>query len=398
MRVLFTARAGFGHFHPLVPLAQAARDTGHDAAFAMPPSFQSTVERLGFRWWSAGLDLSSPEYARFIRERNQLPSRERAIFMRRGSVTLLGPRMTVDLLRISEAWLPDVIVRDASDFGGCVAAEVLGIPHAAHYGAAFLPWMLPILAEPLAALRDTYGLPPDPELHMLERYLVLSPFPPTLEAAGTLARPTLHIYRAMPFDRSGDEQAPDWPLAIPDAPLVYATLGTAVNVNTDILRAFVEALRDEPVNLVVTVGRNGDPSQFGPQPPNVRIEQYIPQSQLFPRCDLVISHGGSNTMLAAAAHGIPQLMVPITADQPDNAERCAAAGVARIVPLGEANAVSIRQAALMVLSDPSYRVAANRLRDEIAGLPGIDQAVALLERLARDKTPLIATLGVKVHP
>ena len=107
-----------------------------------------------------------------------------------------------------------------------------------------------------------------------------------------------------------------WPLPLPGAPLVYATLGTAMNMRTEILSAFVEALRDEQVNLVVTVGRNGDPDRFGPQPPNVRIERYIPQTLLFPRCDLVISHGGSNTMLAALSHGIPQVMVPITADQP----------------------------------------------------------------------------------
>jgi UDP:flavonoid glycosyltransferase YjiC (YdhE family) len=123
----------------------------------------------------------------------------------------------------------------------------------------------------------------------------------------------------------------------------------------------------------------------------VRIERYIPQSLLFPRCDLVMSHAGSNTMLAAAAHGIPQVMVPITADQPDNAERCAAAGVARVVPRREATAASIRQAALGVLSDPTYQVAAHRLHDEIAALPGIDEAVPLLERLARSKTPIIAT-------
>jgi MGT family glycosyltransferase len=177
---------------------------------------------------------------------------------------------------------------------------------------------------------------------------------------------------------------------LPDAPLIYATLGTAINTRTEILGAFVEALRDERVNLVVTVGRDGDPDQFGPQPPNVRIGRYIPQTLLFPRCDLVISHGGSNTMLAALAHGIPQVMVPITADQPENAERCAAAGVARMVSLAEATAASIREAALAVLSDPSYRRAAERTRDEMAALAGPDEVMRLLERLARDKMPMFA--------
>jgi UDP:flavonoid glycosyltransferase YjiC (YdhE family) len=390
MRVLFTSRQGFGHIHPLIPLAGAAREAGHEVTFAVPRSMGATVERCGFRWFAAGLDESSAAYARFIDERNRLPGRERARFMRRGSVTLLGPRMAADILGRCEIRRPDLIVRDASDYGGYIAGEVLGIPHAAHQAATFVPSTHALVAEPLDDLRAAYGLAPDSKLRLLERYLVLSPFPPSLNGAHEAACQTLHSYRATPFDRSGDEDVPFWSWPAPDAPLVYATLGTAMNTRTDVLRAFVEALRDEQVNLVVTVGRNGDPEQFGPQPPNVRIERYVPQSLLFPRCDLVISHGGSNTMLGALAHGIPQVMVPITADQPDNAERCATAGAARVVPLADATPAAIRDAALAVLSDPSYRRAARRVRDEMVRLPDLDDVVALLERLAREKQPMDA--------
>ena len=53
MRVLFTLRAATGHLHPLVPLAQATRDAGHDVALAMLGSFQGTVDRLGLRWFAS---------------------------------------------------------------------------------------------------------------------------------------------------------------------------------------------------------------------------------------------------------------------------------------------------------------------------------------------------------
>src|SRR5215216_5266085 len=107
MRMLCTARAADGHFHPLVPLAQAARDAGHEVAFGMPPSFAATVERLGFRWFAAGLDDSSPEYARFLAERNRLTGRERAAFMTRGAAALLAPRTASDVLGLCERWRPD---------------------------------------------------------------------------------------------------------------------------------------------------------------------------------------------------------------------------------------------------------------------------------------------------
>jgi len=390
MRVLFTLRGATGHFHPLVPLAQAAREAGHEVAFALPSSFQGPVARLGFRWLAAGFEDSSPEYVRLLGQRDRLSGLERRTFYRRSHASVLGPRMVADLLRHCETWRPHVIVRDTQDYGGCIAAEVLGIPHAAHQAVAFAASYAAVMAAPLAGLRAAYGLPPDPDLRMPERYLVLSPFPPAVDGSGSAARPTLNPYRATPFDRSGDEGAPEWSLPVPGAPLVYATLGTAANTRTEILEAFVAALRDARVNLVVTVGRDGNPERFGPQPPHVRIERYIPQTLLFPRCDLVISHGGSNTMLAALAHGLPQVMVPIAADQPDNAVRCAAAGVARVVLLAGASAASIREAALAVLADPSYRQRAERVRAQIAALPGPAQAVTLLERLARDREPIVA--------
>jgi hypothetical protein len=190
--------------------------------------------------------------------------------------------VVADLLRIAETWRPDLIVWDYADYGGCVAAEVLGIPHVSHEAGATFDDLMSDLVAPLADLRATYGLSPDPDQRMLERYLVLSPFPPSLQGARVVPPPTLHCYRATPFDRSGDEVAPERQLPIPDAPLVYASLGTAFNTRTALLGTFIEALRDERVNLVVTVGRDGDPEQFGPQPPNVRIEQYIPQTLLFP--------------------------------------------------------------------------------------------------------------------
>ena len=389
MRVVFTARAASGHFHPLVPLAQAARDAGHAVAFAIPPAFKDTVERLGFRWLEAGLDESSPEYTRFIEERNRLSGREWASFHRRGLVGVLAPRMVTDLLRICETWRPDLFVRDYADFGGCIAAEVLGVPHAAHQAGGAFDSMAN-LVEPLANLRAAHGLPPDPELRMLERYLLLSPFPPSLFRADDGARPTRRFYRATPFDRSGEEGAPEWPLPLPGAPLVFATLGTVINTQTEVLRAFVDALRDEHVNLIVTVGRDGDPDQFGPQPPNVRIERYIPLSLLFPRCDLVISHGGSNTMLAALAHGIPQVIVPITADQPHNAERCLAVGVARVVPCGRRHGGIHPRSRPRGTGRPKLPPRRPAIRDEMARLPGPDGMMTLLEQLAREKVPLIA--------
>jgi MGT family glycosyltransferase len=168
---------------------------------------------------------------------------------------------------------------------------------------------------------------------------------------------------------------------------VYATAGTAVNRTPGLLEQFLEALRDEPLNLILTIGRDRDPAEFGPQQPNVHIEPYIPQSLVLPACDVVLSHCGSGTMYAALDHGLPMVNVPIGMDQPENAHRCARLGLGITVSPATRTVNAIRVAVREVLGDPSYRANAQRMQAEMHALPSPSDVVAVLERLATDKRP-----------
>jgi UDP:flavonoid glycosyltransferase YjiC (YdhE family) len=85
------------------------------------------------------------------------------------------------------------------------------------------------------------------------------------------------------------------------------------------------------------------------------------------------------------------VVLPVNADQPRNARRCAELGVARVVGANECTAEAVRAATRVVLRDPSYRANAEQVRGEISAMPGLELAVDLLERLARDKTPIRAS-------
>ncbi len=92
---------------------------------------------------------------------------------------------------------------------------------------------------------------------------------------------------------------------------------------------------------------------------------------------------------AALDQGLPVVIVPIAADQPQNAARCASLGVGVIIGPEERTPTAIRAAVREVLTNPTYRAAAGRMRDEMAALPGPEHAVELLERLAVEKRPLL---------
>ena len=294
------------------------------------------------------------------------------------------------ILALCAEWRPDLVVRDEIDFGAAVAAERLGLPHATVLVIAAGSFVrTELVAEPLNELRAEHGLPPDLELTMLGRYLVLAPFPPSYRDPADPLPATAHALRPAALDPAADGPAPPWLADLGGAPTVYFTLGTVFNVESgDLFNRVLTGLRDLPINLVVTVGPHIDPAEFGPQPANVRIERYVPQSLLLPHCRAIVSHGGSGSVIGALAHGLPSVLIPMGADQPLNAARCAALGVGLVLDAVRATPESVREAVSAVLTDPTYRQAAERLRDEIATLPGPASAVPLLERLVAEKRPL----------
>ncbi|MDQ2783724.1 MAG: glycosyltransferase [Chloroflexota bacterium] len=393
MRFLFTTFRGSGHLGPLLPIADAVRAAGHDVVFACAASFVPTVERAGFPALAAGFDLRGrplPELFPGARARPLVSQRLPEIF-----VPIFAGAMTPDLLSIGHEWRPDVIVRDAMEYGGCLAAEVLGIPHAVVRSStppSLYSWRRTV-AEPLARLRIVNGLPPDPDVAMPFRYLYLAPEPPGFALPGDEDAPTIRRHRAQAADRAGDDGLPGWVADLPDRPTVYATLGTVVSREPSgqaLFPTILAALRDEPINLVITVGRTNDPEQFGPQPASVHIARYIPQSLLLPHCDLLVSQGGFSTVTGALAAGLPMVTIPLMGDQPDNAARCAALGVGRTIGPEERTAEAIRGAMRGVLGDPTYRRNAERVREAMATLPGPEYAAELLERLAAEKRPILA--------
>ena len=328
MRALFTCLPGYGHFHPLVPIARRLEADGHEVAFACSASFRPTVEAAGFRTLQAGLDwLAADILVTFPVPASLDAPQRRAWVTRNVFAGTVAERAVPDLIAIGRDWRPHVLVRDSVDYGGCVAAEVLDIPHASVQVLLTSPHRLDLLREPLNAPRRAHGLPPDPDLAMLRRYLNITFTPASL--AGSTGPPSPTTVAVRPEPERGD--VPEWAEHLPERPTVYVSPGTVVNRRPGAFATLIAGLRDEDVNLILTIGPNQDPDDSGPQPPNVRIERYIDQAALLPRCDLFVNHGGSGAITGALLAGVPMVIVPLAADQPDNARRCASLGVAEVV-------------------------------------------------------------------
>jgi UDP:flavonoid glycosyltransferase YjiC (YdhE family) len=375
MRMLFTFVSGSGHFLPLVPVARAATAAGHTVAFAGSADMASKIEAAGFTGFPTVRRRSPGAAPQEQPERMSAipvdPERDEQV-VRQGFAGRAAREQAAAIIALAREWRPDVLVREEVDFGTAIAAEVLAVPCATVIvllaGGAL---RTEVVAEPLCELREEYGLPPDPQLAVLGRGLVLSPCPPSFRDPDFPLPGTAFSYRPA-------AAIPASPASQP--PTVYVTLGTGY-ATIDLFSRILGGLREIAANVVVTVGERIDPAELGPMPDRFRIEGFTPQESILPGCDLVVSHGGSGSVLGALAHGLPSVLLPMAADQPHNARRCADLGTARVLDAACATPDEIRAAVSAVLAEPAYRRAAARIQDEINTLPEPEQAIPLLERL-----------------
>lgn len=382
MRVLFSFVGGAGHAEPAVPVARALSGAGHAVAFAGPARHLPALARRGFEVHAveggsapARLPLVAPSQAhedRVVREHyaTHLPRvREAAV------------------LRLYEAWRPDVVVRDEMDFGAAVLTEHSGLPCAVVQVLAAGAFLHPeVLAEPWGALRARHQLAPDPRLRSLSRDVVLSPFPASFRHRDPASSP---VHRFSDHPRvlaDGGGRAPRCRGRL-QRPLVYVTLGTVFPLESgDLFQRVVEAVSALSLDVVVTVGPDVEPRELGPQPRHVQVVSWLPPSMVLARASLVISHGGSGTVSAALAHGLPQLVLAMGADQLHNADRLVSLGLGRLMDPA-ACAADITEAAAALLGDPQVRANAERMQREMAALPRPRSVVPVLERLVAAQRP-----------
>jgi UDP:flavonoid glycosyltransferase YjiC (YdhE family) len=271
-------------------------------------------------------------------------------------------------------------VNDAAELAAPIAAAAIGVPSVTHAFGALLPEVRVRRAgEEVAPLWRAEGLEPRPYGGVYD-HLYVDIYPPSLQATGGDHLGVRQLLRPVAFAGATDEGACADITDRTGRPLVYLTFGTIFN-DGDAFKAALAGIRDSGVGLVVTVGPDGDPAAFGPQPPRVVIERYIPQTQLLPVCDVVASHAGSGTVLAALALGIPQLCLPQAADQFLNAAAVARAGAGLAIRPEEVNTAGVGHAMGRLLEHESFRVQARRLADEIASMPSPEAVVTVLEAL-----------------
>jgi MGT family glycosyltransferase len=187
------------------------------------------------------------------------------------------------------------------------------------------------------------------------------------------------------WDNPGRVSPPEWLSRLSAGrPVIYATEATIGTGEPFLLKTVVRACADMPVQVVMTTGRQRRVADLdlGVLPPNIRVESYVPQSDLLPETAVMVTVGGSGGVLAAITAGVPLVVVPTEWDRPENAQRVVEAGAGLRIAPSQCSPQRLRAAIERILSESSFRMNARRLAGICARYGGPARGAQLLEGLA----------------
>lgn len=283
---------------------------------------------------------------------------------------------TANLLDVAKPWRPDLIIRETNEYGGFLAAEMLGAELAVLDIAPLIVRIVPDLVQRLNAVRAEFGLAAIGSLTPAYGRIAAGLLPESWYPQGL--RTPQHRYYRIP-DQPGDP-LDDAIAGLPaDAPLVLMSLGsnvrTLLSADSRLLALAVDALGALPVRAVVALGH--DPAAWtGPRPANVHFVQFVQQRLLLGACDAFLTHAGFSGVREALSHGVPMVAVPLFADQPANAARVAELGVGLQTAAAGLAPDKLAAALNQVVHEPSCRLAARGFQRRILALPSLDQFAA----------------------
>lgn len=432
-RILVSLAPFPAHIFPVVPIAQALRDRGHEVLCHAAPGYAALFAE-------AGLPYTPPRHApnADVTAIQDLTAREGTDPVGAAeAVTRVfldpAPDHVRDMDGIAAEFRPDVVLADNARYGAAIFSAWRGVPLATvnvtslnlpgpdtpPYGPGLPPprsqedreryrrleeqeegiygQRAAVERASLAAFnaaRAAFGLPPHAgplAVAALSPYLHILPTTEDLEYRRSDLPPQVHFVGPCLWDGAAiNLPVPAWVQRLGvERPAIYVTQGTAENRRYTLIRPTVEALAGEPVDVAITLGIGRDPAALEPLPPNAHAAGFVPQSVLLPRVSAVVTNGGHGSVLGALSHGVPLVLAARGFDRAENAQRCVEAGVGLRLDPETLTSEVLRAGIRRVLDEPQFRHNARRVQAGFARHNGPLEAALLIERLAATKQPVI---------
>jgi rhamnosyltransferase subunit B len=400
-----------GDVHPYVAIGAALQARGHDVTIMTNPHFERLIRRLGLGFLPLGTEGQYLE----VTEHPDLWNQHRGVSVVAHAVGLAAPIM-YRLIEEHHSRTKTTLVAGGLAFGARIAHETLGIPlvtlhlqpscfYSTYDSPVMHPWLAGINGWPRVVKRLVFRLTDvaadrvmAPHANRLRAELNL---PPVRHITSRWWHSPVRVIGLFP-DWFAPPQ-PDWPpqavltgfplydergatdipaeaqrfIETGDPPIVF-TAGSGNRQGRVFFQAAVDACR--------LLGRRGVLlTRFLEQVPShglgrgVRHFAYVPLSHILPRSAALVHHGGIGTMAQGLAAGIPQLVMPMTFDQPDNARRLEGLGAGRRLAPAAFRGSAVARALDSLLGSQAVREQCRAVASRFADTDAITRTCELIE-------------------
>jgi MGT family glycosyltransferase len=424
LTIVFMPESAYGPTNNCIGIGKVLEQRGHRVVFAAEASWEGRLEPLGFeedlvdlappatgdqdagQFWTDFITETAPEFRKPTIE--QLDTFIRPVWENLiDGAKYCEPQLREILARAQ----PDVIVED----------NVSGFPALLTHGAA---WVRIMSCNPLEMkdpdlpptfsgyptedragwdeFRAEYdrthrelwsgfnewmleqGAPPLPDLEFIHEsdHLNISIFPDAADylRSNPLA-PTWHRLESSVRDTEEPWSVPDTLGDDADASLVYLSLGSLGSADVDLMRRLVDVLSRTRHRYVVSKGPRAGELDL---PDNMWGEARVPQTSIISEVDLVITHGGNNTVTEALHFGKPMVVLPLFWDQYDNAQRMHELGYGVRLATYDFSDDDLTGAVDGLLADETLRSNLEVLGERIRDQEGTRVAADLIEDVGRE--------------
>lgn len=390
-KIVFVSIPAHGHVNPTVPVVQELVRRGDEVLYCNNEEFRPQIEQTGATFRAYPETAMTPAaISRALQDGN--PANFSVMVLRSTE------KLLTFLLKNLPAEQPDLIIFDSLALWGKMVATILNVRSGAsisHF-VVDLPWSSMNLSELFRMLRQ--GLPKVPQIVAARMGLIhrfgKDAFPPSqplfpirgnlnivftaweLQPEMSLINETFRFVgpsinpqiRDVGFSWKGSNKEP----------VIYMSLGTIHHAPADLYKDCFQTFQEYPAQFILSVGRELDIAALGSIPANFVVRSFVPQLEVLQHTDVFITHGGMNSVHEGLYYGVPLIVIPHHFEQFINGQTVEAQGAGIIVDSqrqrGHFTAIELQRALATILTEPRYRLAAQKVQQILRATGGYQQA------------------------
>jgi len=358
--IAFALEQAYGHILPTLGIAIELIKRGNRVSYVVTRNFSVGVKRIGANALTFEPLVTRPAMLESINDRDEKVFGDLRLAKTENSMSQLEMLFRKDP--------PDLIVHDAiEDFAARSLALRWGIPH-----VRFCPAPLDSMVE-VDLLRE-----------FAEDSIVLVAVPRFFSDSPPMVGNTrVEVVGFIPEGRN--EFFEPWRPSQGSEKTILASVTTGIMPQVEFCRIVIEAFRNEPYRVVLSIGGLDEvsritPSGLGDLPDNVVLNQGSSNFDILRNASLLITQGGQGSVLEALFHGVPVLGVPSYRWDEEACQRIVELGLGSRLDFANISAYSLRGHFHVLLNDHETLSRVRKIRQQMQEVHGAKTAADVIEK------------------